>query len=499
MTKLNGWKVMCSTFVMCAAMSIAAQGQTSTTLATFDDTNGGGPSFMTLIQGTDDNLYGTTTYGGGYEKGNVFNVTRQGSITSLYSFCMLQGCPDGQSPDYSSYAGGLVLNEDGSFSGSTPSGGENCSPYDGGCGTLFNISPNGRLMTTHEFNGGDGARVQSPLVHGANGNLYGASYAGGSFEAGTIFEIDRKGTLTVIYGFCKQGPSCSDGAGPTGLVQAPDGYFYGTTSVGGEHNEGTIFRISPNGVLKTIYHFCSRDKCADGAQPMAGLVLGSDGALYGTTLSGGSNLQVCFRGRLDYGCGTIFRLSPTDGFETVYPFCSLPDCGDGRWPSSPLAQATDGNFYGTTPYSNDSTCQLTNAYCGTVFSMTPQGTMTVIHNFCLQSGCPDGPSPEGGVVQATDGELYGTTQGTVYSVDMGLAPFVTFVQPFSKVGQTGGVLGQGFTGTTAVSLNGVPANFTVVSDTFIRATVPSGATTGYVTVTTPSGVLTSNVPLQVIP
>ena len=103
--------------------------------------------------------------------------------------------------------------------------------------------------------------------------------------------------------------------------------------------------------------------------------------------------------------------------------------------------------------------------------------------------------------------FYGTTtyggtgkEGTIFSVGVGLGRFVAFVRAFGKVGQTGGMLGQGFTGTTSVMLNGIPANFKVVSDTYIRATVPSGAnTTGYVTVTTPSGVLTSNVPFYVVP
>ena len=118
------------------------------------------------------------------------------------------------------------------------------------------------------------------------------------------------------------------------------------------------------------------------------------------------------------------------------------------------------------------------------------------------------------LVQGTVGNFYGTTGnggvggdscslpygcGTVFGLHVGLAPFVAFVRDSGKVGQTGGILGQGFTGTTSVSLNGTPASFTVVSDTFIRATVPAGATSGYVTVTTPSGTLTSNVPFYVIP
>jgi uncharacterized repeat protein (TIGR03803 family) len=109
------------------------------------------------------------------------------------------------------------------------------------------------------------------------------------------------------------------------------------------------------------------------------------------------------------------------------------------------------------------------------------------------------------MLQHTSGRLYGVTPGggtsglgVLYSLDLGLEPFVRVERPFGKVGQTGGILGQGFTGTTSVLLNGTPASFTIVSDTYIRATVPVGATTGYVTVTTPSGTLTSNVPFHVI-
>jgi uncharacterized repeat protein (TIGR03803 family) len=118
----------------------------------------------------------------------------------------------------------------------------------------------------------------------------------------------------------------------------------------------------------------------------------------------------------------------------------------------------------------------------------------------------DGFNPVGGLLQATNGNFYGTTElggnagdyGTVFSLDMGLGPFVAFVRGSGEVGQTGGILGQGFTGTTSVSLNGIPASFTVVSDTFIKATVPPGATTGFVTVVTPTGMLTSNVPFRVL-
>jgi uncharacterized repeat protein (TIGR03803 family) len=168
---------------------------------------------------------------------------------------------------------------------------------------------------------------------------------------------------------------------------------------------------------------------------------------------------------------------------------------DGFQPFAGLVQATDDNFYGTTAYGGANNF-------GTVFSITPGGTLSTLHSF----DSSDGYETVAGLIQATNGNLYGASQfggandaGTIFSLDMGLGPFVTFVRAAGKVGQTGGILGQGFTGTTSVSLNGIPASFTVVSDTFIRATVPEGGSTGYVTVTTPSSTLTSNVPFHVIP
>ena len=167
-----------------------------------------------------------------------------------------------------------------------------------------------------------------------------------------------------------------------------------------------------------------------------------------------------------------------------------------------MVQASDGNFYGTTEFGGDITCNPPLG-CGTIFQITPEGTLTTLHNFESFDGANGS-----GLFQATDGILYGTSNGgilscappygcgTVFSLDTGLGPFVAFVRAAGKVGQTGGILGQGFTETTSVSLNGIPANFTVVSDTYIKATVPAGATTGYVTVATPTGVLTSNVPFR---
>jgi uncharacterized repeat protein (TIGR03803 family) len=225
----------------------------------------------------------------------------------------------------------------------------------------------------------------------------------------------------------------------------------------------------------------------------------TNGDLYGTTLFGGVNNACGFP-----GCGTVFKITREGVLTTIYSFCSQPGCVDGALPYAGLTQGTDGNLYGTT-WQGGNGNEACYEGCGTVFRISREGALTTLYSFCSQPGCMDGSSPQAGLVQATDGNFYGTTydggtdgEGTVFSLSMGLGPFVTFVHSAGKVGQTGGILGQGLTGTTSVMLNGIPASFTVVSDTFIRATVPAGATTGYVTVTTPSGMLTSNVPFHVL-
>ena len=213
-----------------------------------------------------------------------------------------------------------------------------------------------------------------------------------------------------------------------------------------------------------------------------------DGNFYGTTKIGGG-----------IGGGTIFKITPAGALTTLYSFCSQPNCADGDDPMGGVIQATDGNFYGAAAKGGEDND-------GTVFEITPDGTLTTLHAFHGN----DGALPFGGLAQGTNGTFYGVTDeggsactpfgcGTVFSLDMGLGPFVTFVRAAGKIGQTGGILGQGFTGTTSVSINEVPASFTVVSDTLIKAIVPPGATTGYVTVVTPSATLTSNVPFHVLP
>ncbi|HTA22347.1 MAG TPA: choice-of-anchor tandem repeat GloVer-containing protein [Terriglobales bacterium] len=509
MTKLTTWKMVCIVFGLCAATAIASPAQIFTSLPVFNGPNGSTPEYMSLVQGFDGNFYGTTISGGGGSCssgcGEVFRVTPKGTLTVLYSFCKQTDCFDGDGP-----SAGLVLGTDGYFYGTTNVGGARQG------GTVFKISPGGAVTTLYDFcpphcAGAPPAFPQAPLVRAINGSLYGATPSGGyvtckPIGCGTLFEITSQGALAGVYRFCAKA-NCPDGYFPyAGLVQGADESFYGTTFVGGANNAGTVFKVTPNGSLTTLYSFCSLPNCADGSGPLSGLVQATDGNFYGTAFEGGnSNCG-------GIGCGTVFKITPTGALTTLYTFCSQLNCVDGSAPYAYLSQATDGNFYGTTSSGGTDRvdCPGQFAGCGTVFQITQGGTLTTLHSFSIS----DGANPRGGLMQATNGTLYGTTSyggqpnclgipgnscGTVFSLDMGLGPFVGLVSTAGKVGQTGGILGQGFTGTTSVSLNGIPASFTVVSDTFINATVPAGATTGYVTVATPSGTLTSNVPFRVLP
>jgi uncharacterized repeat protein (TIGR03803 family) len=478
MTRLSAWKMAGAAFV-CAATAIAAQGQVFNSLLSFDGTDGLSPYNVSLVQGRDGSYYGTTSYGGGNNLGTIFRITSDGTLTTLYSFCDQDyACPDGSEP-----LAGLIQDIDGDLYGTTYSGGTQNS------GTIFRITPQGVLNTVYNFcsqiNCTDGYYPEAGLIQAVDGNFYGSTILGGNSACGkgngcgTIFRITPEAALTTMHAF-----GGSDGSSPSGLVQAANGDFYGTTSGGGAQNEGTVFKISAGGTLTTLHNFCERKDCADGGQPWASLMLGPDENLYGTTTESGA-----------HNAGTAFRITPSGRLTILYTFCSLYNCNDGASPTAGLIQGTDGQLYGATDY-------LGAGHSGTLFSISSDRTLTIQHSFDEN----DGFEPFAALLQATNGTFYGITLdggkvggGTVYSLSTGLGPFVSFVRAAGRVGQTGPILGQGFTGTTSVYLNGIPANFTVVSDTFIKATVPAGATTGYVTVTTPTGTLTSNVPFHVIP
>ena len=471
-------KVSAAIFVFCAAMAIASPAQTFTTLASFDGADGAVPLWMTLIQATDGNFYGTTLKGGTFGLGTVFSVTPGGTITTLYNFCAQANCADGELP----YTG-LVLATNGNLYGTTVAGGAN------GRGTVFEITLGGTLTTLYSFCAqagcSDGASPNAGLVQGTDGRFYGTTFFGGTSDAGTVFNITAAGKLTTLHSFCTQA-NCADGLNPrSGLIQATNGNFYGTAFNGGAVGVGSVFSITATGTLTTLYSFCSQLNCSDGSGPTGALVQTSSGNFYGTTSTGGGSSA----------CGTIFRLTPAGVLTTLSVF----SCSNGTSPYAGLVQGTDGNFYGTT-YGGGAKA------AGTVFEIAPTGKLTTLYSFCEQTNCTDGANTFGGLLQSTNGTFYGTTYvggadgfGTVFSVATGLSPFVETLPTSGKVGAAVIILGTNLTGATSVTFNGTAATFTVVSSSEITTTVPTGATTGTVQVTTPSGILKSNVGFRVKP
>ena len=468
--------------LLCAALAAYASAQTFNTLFDFDGADGAYPS-VPLVQGTDGNFYGTTP-GGGHTNGTVFSMTPAGEVTTLHKWCV-QFCRDGSAPS------GLIQGSDGNFYGTT-----------GNPPIFYKITSTGSLTELHAFVEAEGD-APNGVVQGTDGNFYGTSRLGGvntecpdggSVFCGTVFKITPEGAVTTLYSFCAQ-PGCVDGSNPfSGLVLGTDGNFYGTTPYGGADCPadpdgcGTIFKITPGGTLTTLYSFCAVSGCPDGFQPFGGLVEGTDKNFYGTTTLGGAK-----------SAGVIFKLSPQGQVSTFYSFCSLPDCEDGGFPSGALVQGTDGSFYGTAGGGSGR---------GTVFKINSTGVFTTLYSFCNREvRCPDGGSPKAAPIQAANGNFYGTASsnpnfnycrkncGAIYSFGTGLD-----VQPSSgKVGKQIKIVGLNLTGASSVTFNGVAAAFTVSSMTQISTKVPAGATSGTVQVVTPGGVLSSNVVFLVSP
>ncbi len=201
-------------------------------------------------------------------------------------------------------------------------------------------------------------------------------------------------TLTTIYDFCSQ-TGCADGGSPFGgLVQGSDGNFYGAASNWNLAGYGTVYKLTASGTFTVLHTFTDE---SDGAAPYAGLIQTTDGNFYGVTITGGDPHS---------NCGTVYKVTASGTLTTLHAFAGHPN--DGCEPYGPLVQATDGNFYGTTNYGGTSNnCGIFG--CGTVFKITTGGTVTILYSFCTQSGCLDGSSPQAGLVQGSDGNLYGAT------------------------------------------------------------------------------------------
>ncbi len=360
-------------------VSVTCTQVTETVVASFGATSTAGTApYAGLIQGSDGNFYGTTSAGGTNNRGSVFKVTPDGTLTVLYSFGSLANNADGYTP-YS----GLIQGSDGNFYGTTAFGGPN------GGGTVFKVTPAGALTVIYSFStsGTDGLEPLGTLLQGSDGNFYGTTVEGGANNNGVVFKVTPSGVETVLHSFGTL--SSGDAAAPetAALVQGSDGNFYGTTLDGGANNTGAVFKVTPAGVETVLYSFGSSTG-TDGNEPEGGLTQGTDGNFYGTTRVGGAN-----------GAGTVFKITPA-GVETViYSFPAINGTNSAD-PYSGLLLGSDGNFYGTTLNGGG-------ANVGTIFKVTPTGVETLLYAFGSHAG--DGATPRSGLIMGTDGHFYGTT------------------------------------------------------------------------------------------
>jgi uncharacterized repeat protein (TIGR03803 family) len=378
-------------------------------------------------------------------------ASAQPAVQVLHTF----GGTDGAYP----YAA-LIKASDGNFYGTTS--GSPCPPFVCGVfgyGTIFKMTAAGTVTLLHAFTGGttDGASPHAALIQAADGSFYGTTSVGGPSNVGTVFKMTAAGSVTLLHAFAG---GTADGANPhAALIQATDGNFYGTTTNGGASGRGTVFKITAAGTVTVLHAFAGGT--TDGAFPYAALIQATDGNFYGTTSEGASNPDFAS------GNGTVFKMTPAGTVTVLHAFtpCIMPgptcDTPDGASPIAGLIQATDGNFYGTT--------LVGGAFgFGTVFNMTPAGTVGLLHSF---SGLEDGNNPAAALIQATDGNLYGTTSsnvrigaGTVFK--MTAAGIITVVHTF------------GLTGDQTLGGSPLPALIQATDGSFYGTTLRGGTPDG---------------------
>jgi uncharacterized repeat protein (TIGR03803 family) len=515
------------TFVI-ALSTAAVQAQTYTVLHNFVGTDGCCANYPSVMaQGEDGNIYGTTSSDGSGGYGTIFKITPAGAFTVLHNFSFT----DGAGPQ-----GGLSLALDGNFYGTTYQGGATSH------GTIFRITPAGVFTSLYSFtNGTDGAYPRippvmaqdgnlygvtgndtnavlykfsatggftamgtlvtvsySPLLLGIDGNLYGTTLGGGTYNSGTVFQYSPSAkTIKTLFSFHTEWSPL----GP--LVQGVDGALYGTTGSGGTGDGGCVFRVTTGGSYKVLYEF-TVSGTSDGRYPQSGVVQGSDGFLYGVASDGGA-----------FGLGTLFKVSPSGtGFQDLFDF----QTATGDTPSSPLLLHTNGTLYGETFHGG------THAPYGTVFSFTNNlKTFTaplVLHSAKVGASVSllgQGFTTATGVTFGTQAATYTvksdtfliakpvagstTAQITVKEPSGNLLTFqkfkivpsiTTFSPPSGPVGTEVTITGMSLSQAASVRFGGVPATtFTVNSNTEVTATVPTGAVTGKISIVTPGGTATS--------
>jgi uncharacterized repeat protein (TIGR03803 family) len=449
---------------------------TFTTLFNFPPTDYSPQSGLSL--GFDGNLYGATETGGSARFGTVFELAG-GTVTTLYTFGngadgAYPWAPPIQAPDGNIY--GVT------FDGTTP-------------GTAYKITPSGAFSVIATLP----STTQAPLILGADGNLYGTTQYGGTFNRGTVFQLTTKGKLKIIYNF----DASTHGGVPVGpVMQAADGKLYGTNTDGGTFGQGVVYSVTTGGTLKVLHNFQS---ATEGYSSTAGLVQGSNQFLYGVLSSGGIN-----------NLGSLFKINTTGKtFSILHNF----DKGSGGAPYATPTLHTNGKIYGVTQTGGPQ-----NSTYGVLYSfddgLKPFASLVVIRSgkvedsvgilgqgFTSATGVNFGKGPGTFTVvsdtymiaspatNATTGNVTvlepsgNLTTPQVYKV---LPNILSFSPPSGTVGTPVTINGTSFLETTAVTFaGGTKATFTVNSDTQITATVPTGAKTGTISVTTKGGKATS--------
>ena len=467
---------MLAAVVLFAGTVPPAQAQTYTPLYSFGvvDSTQNGP-YGQLALGRDGNLYGEVNP----IRSEIYQITPAGLETLLWE------SPQPNNPQ-DQCVNGLTLGADGLLYGTCNLWEDNT---DNG-GVIFKFA-GGSPTVLYKFPFcGYSTYGLGPLTLGTDGNLYGTTTGNnacpGNYTYGTFFRITPAGSFKILHVF--QGANSNEPGTPTGpLTLGADGNFYGTSQVGGnpqDYNGGTVYKITPKGKVTLLYSFSNTGP----DKPMGGVTQGADGKWYGTTFYGGT-----------YNYGTIFQLAGKK-VKILHNFNMNAD--DAAFPSFPLTLGTDGKFYAPSL-----TFNMGGFGPESLYNITTKGAYTDLHNLepggCTQ-GTPDGCLLSSSMVLHPNGTFYGTNaqggqvgRGVFYSLGTSLKPYIILQFPRGKVGTSIGIFGMGLIGTTGVSFNGVAANFTVLSDTYMTATIPTGATKGYVTVTTPAGTLKSAVKLTV--
>ena len=346
-----------------------------------------------LLLGSDGNFYGTTTHGGANQAGTIYQLNAFENLASLFSFPVIGK----DTNEVGAFPAGTLVEDQGIFFGTAPAGGDDST----GAIFSFNALSSPSVATVYTFDPDDGAGnpdgdgPNSGLLVGLDGAFYGVAVSGGTFNGGTLFRATASFQFAALHSF--GAPTAVEGVEPSGsLVETSDGFFYGTTAAGGTVNEGTVYQLTPQGVLHTLHNFDPGK--GDGRLPLGGLTLGADGALYGTTTNGGTG-----------NVGTVFRITTNGDFKTIYTFGALNSDNtnsDGGVPFGTLLLGPDGNLYGVTSVGGKSS--------GTVFQITPAGVLTTLYAFSATDSSQinaDGAQPIAALSLDAFGDFYGSTSG----------------------------------------------------------------------------------------